>query len=101
MRTTLARVDVVGKREHRLLIGGVPLHGDLERALVALALERDDLAVDGLLVLVEEGDEVDDPAVVLELGAATVAALVDEDDLQAARQERGVAHPLLDRLEVE
>src|SRR5207237_1438398 len=43
MAAALDRVDVVGERKHRLLIGGVPLHRDLERALLALALERDDL----------------------------------------------------------
>src|SRR5260370_40844642 len=37
----LMRVDVVGEREYRLLVGGVPLHRDLEGALVALAVERD------------------------------------------------------------
>ena len=79
------RVDVVGEREHRLLVGGVPLHGHLDRALVALALEGDDLLVDRVLVLVEVGDEVDDPALVLELDPVALAALVDDRDVQAAR----------------
>ena len=53
VRAALVRVDVVGEREHRLLVGGVPLHRDLDRALVALALEEDDLLLDRVLVLVE------------------------------------------------
>ena len=44
VRAALVRVDVVGEREDRLLVGGVPLHRDLDGALVALALEEDDLA---------------------------------------------------------
>ena len=66
VRAALARVDVVGERVDRLLVGGVPLHRDLGRALLALAGEEDHLAVDGVLVLVEVGDEVLDPALVLE-----------------------------------
>ena len=83
------------------IIGGVPLHRDFERALVALALERDHLALDRVLVLVEVGDEVDDAALVLELGSVAVAALVDDRDVHPAGQKRGVTHPLLDRLEVD
>ena len=66
VRAALVRVDVVGEREDRLLVGGVPLHRDLDRALVGLALEGDHLAVDRLLVLVEVGDEVGDAALVVE-----------------------------------
>ncbi len=42
VRAALERVDVVREREHRLLVGGVPLHRDLDRALLALARKRDD-----------------------------------------------------------
>ena len=68
MAASLDRVDVVGEREDRLLVGGVPLHRDLDRALLALTLERDDLLSDRLLVPVQVLDEVDDPALVAELG---------------------------------
>src|SRR5207302_8746366 len=101
MAAALDRVDVVGERKHRLLIGGVPLHRDLERALLALALERDDLLLDRLLVAVQVRHEVDDPALVAELRAVPLAALVDDRDLQATREEGGVTHPLLERREVE
>ena len=101
MRAALDRVDVVCEREHRLLVGGVPLHRDLDRAFVALALEGDDLFLDRLLVAVQVCNEVDDPAVVLELRAVPLASLVDERDLQPAGEEGGVTHPLLERGEVE
>src|SRR5271155_3558809 len=101
VRASLTRGDVVGKRVDRLLVGGVPLHRHLGGALVALALEEDDLAVDGLLVLVEIGDEVLDAAVVLEGGRMTLAALIDYRDPQTSREEGGLAQALLERVEVE
>src|SRR5438552_3174978 len=81
VRAALARVDVVGERVNRLLVGGVPLHRDLRRALLGLAGEEDHPAVDGVLVLVEVGDEVLDAALVLEGGRVAFAALVDDRDL--------------------
>ena len=101
MRAALAGVDVVGERVDRLLVGGVPLHRDLGGAFLALAGEEDDLAVDGVLVLVQVGDEVLDPALVLELGGVALAALVDDRDPQSAREEGGLAQALLERVEVE
>ena len=92
------RVDVVREREHRLLIGAVPLHRDLDRALIALALEEDDLLLDRVLVLVDVADEILDPALVVELlGLRALAALVGDRDPQAARQERRLAQALLER----
>ena len=101
MRAALVRVDVVGERVDRLLVGGVPLHRDLDRALVALGLEEDDLLLDGLLVLVEVADEVLDAAVVVELGLGALGALVGQRDPQPAGQERGLAQALLERRELE
>ena len=66
MGAALTGVDVVGEGVHGLLVGGVPLHRDLRRALLGFAAEEHHLAVDGVLVLVEVGDEVLDPALVLE-----------------------------------
>ena len=74
------RVDVVGEGEDGLLVGAVPLHRDLDGALVGLALEEDDLLLDGLLALVEVADEVLDAAVVLELDAVAARALVGQRD---------------------
>ena len=101
VRAALVRVDVVGERVDGLLVGAVPLHRDLDGALVALALEEDDLLLDRVLVLVEVADEVLDAALVLELDAAAPAALVGERDPQAARQERRLAQALLEDREVE
>ena len=51
VRAALVRVDVVGEREDRLDVRGVPLHRDLDRPplLVGLALEVDDVLVDRVL----------------------------------------------------
>ena len=49
MRAALVRVDVVREREDRLLVGAVPLHRDLDHALVGPTLEVDDLRLDGSL----------------------------------------------------
>ena len=97
----LVRVDVVGKRENRLLVGGVPLHRDLHRALAALAREVDDLLADRLFVLVQVGDEVLDPALVAELGLVAGAALVDQRYQQPAGQERRLAQTVLERANAE
>ncbi len=101
VRATLVGVDVVGKGEHRLLVGGVPLHRDLDRALVGLSLEGDDLAVDRLFVLIEVGDEVGDAALVVERGPGALATLVDDRDAQVPGQEGRLAQTLLERVEVE
>ena len=101
MRAALVRVDVVGEGEDRLLVGGVPLHRHLERALAALALEEDDLRVQRLLVLVEVADEVLDAAFVLELDLLALGPLVAQHDVQAAGQEGRLAQPLHERVEVE
>ena len=97
VRAALVRVDVVGEREQRLLVGGVPLHRDLDLADVARVLEVDDLLVDRVAraLRVEVVHEVDDAAVVLEALEA-LAALVVEVDLQALGEERHLAEALLE-----
>src|SRR3954452_2882778 len=94
----LDRVDVVGEREDGLLVRGVPLHGDLDVARVALALEVRDVPVHRVLRLVDVADEVLDTALVVKLDAIATRALVGEDDAQAARQERRLAEALPQRL---
>jgi hypothetical protein len=96
----LTSVDVVGKGVDRLLVGGVPLHRDLDRALLGFAGEEDHLAVDCLLVLVQVGDEVLDPALVLKLLGVALAALVHDRDLQTASQESCLTQPLFECAEV-
>src|SRR4051794_14327470 len=101
VRAALVRVDVVREREDGLLIGGVPLQRDFDRALVRITLEEDHLLLDRVLAVVEVADEVLDAALVLELNAVAAAALVDERDLEAAREERRLAQALLEDREVE
>ena len=98
---SLVGVDVVGEAEDRFLVGGVPLHRDLDHAVLGLALEVDGLLVQRVLVLVEVGDEVDDSALVVEGVALAGAALVDQLDLQPAGEEGGLAQALGERLVVE
>ena len=98
VRAALMRVDVVGERQQRLLVGVVPLHGDLDLADLARVLHVDDLVVQrraGALA-VEVVDEVDDAAVVLERDLKALAALVAEVDAQALRQEGHLAEALLE-----
>ena len=101
VRAALVGVDVVGEREHRLLIGRVPLHRDLDGAIRVLVLEEDRLLVHRVLVGVEVLDEVDDAAVVLKDVALAGAALVDDLDPQAAGEKGGLAHALGERRVVE
>ena len=91
VRAPFVRVDVVGEREDGLLVGTVPLHCQLGRAALDLALEVDDVLVDRLLRLVHVRDEVPDPAGVAELLALLALALVDEGDPQPLGQEGGLA----------
>ncbi len=89
----------------------VPLHRDLDLAVLGAGLEVDDVAVDGVLRLVHVGDEVLDAALVVELDRlAAFGALVGERDAQPLRQERrlaeareqrrGVVHGLVEDLRV-
>ena len=85
MRAALVRVDVVGEREERLLVGVVPLERHLDLADVAGLLDVDDLRVERLAraLRVQVLDEVDDAALVLEARLEALAALVAEVDLEA------------------
>jgi len=100
VRAALVRVDVVGEREDRLLVGAVPLHRDLDVPLVGLALEEDDLLAERLLVLVEVGDEVLDAALEVELDLLAAGALVGERDRQAACEVGGLTQALLEDVEL-
>ena len=99
MGTTLGRVDVVGEREHGLDVGAVPLHRDLDGAVLHLALEKNDPLVDRLLGRVHVRDEVPDPALVVELMPILALSLVGDDDPQPARQECRLPQALNQRLD--
>ncbi len=100
VRAALGGVDVVGEREDGLVVRGVPLHRDLHGAVFGLVLEKDDAAVDGVLVAVDVGDEVLDAAVVLEHDALALSALVVELDAQAHGEEGRLAQALGEHAEV-
>ena len=97
VRAALGRVDVVREREDRLDVGRVPLHRDLDLAVVVLAVEVDDVLVDRVLARVHVRDEVADPALVVELLGLPARPLVAEHDPQAAREERRLAQALDER----
>ena len=101
VRAALDRVDVVGEGEDGLLVRGVPLHRHFDGALVGVALEIDDVLVDRVLRLVDVRDEVADAALVVELDGLAVRALVDELDVEALGEERGLAQALGDRRRVD
>src|SRR4051812_5409947 len=98
VRAALVRVDVVGEREQRLLVGVVPLQGDLDLADLLRVLDVDDGRMQRLAraLAVQVADEVDDAALVLEARLEALAALVAEVDLQALREERHLAEALLE-----
>ncbi len=97
MGATLGRVDVVREREDGFDVRGVPLHGHLDLAVVGVALEENDVLVDGVLRVVDVRDEVADAALVVELLGLAPCPLVAQDDPQAAREKRGLAEPLRER----
>ena len=94
VRAALGRVDVVREREHRLDVRRVPLHRDLDGALLVLALEVDDVLVHRVLRLVDVRDEVADAALVVELLGRARRPLVAQHDPERARQEGGLAQAL-------
>ena len=89
------RVDVVGERVDGLLVGRVPLHRDLDVALLVLAFEVGDALVDRVLGGVDVRHEISDPTLVMELDGLTAGAFVSQDDVQTAGQKRRLAEPLL------
>ena len=94
MRAALVRVDVVGEREHGLDVFRVPLHRDLDLALVVGPFEVDDVLVHGVFGLVDVTDEVANAALVEELLGRAAGALVGEDDPQPAGEERRLTEAL-------
>ena len=94
VRAALGGVDVVREGEDRLDVRGVPLHRDLDVALVVLALEVDDVLVHRVLRLVDERDEVLDAALVVELLRRPGRPLVAQHDPERAREEGRLAQVL-------
>ena len=101
VRAALVRVDVVRERVHRRLVAVVPLHRDLDGAVLGLALERDLRLVRGRAVLVDVPHVVGEAVLGVELDHAVLGALVDQRQPQAAREERHLALARLEHLEVD
>ena len=107
MRSAVHRIDVVRKREHRLRVSVVILQRNLHRDVIALGLHVDRLVVQHLLALVEVLDELRDAADVLELlrpsphPLRSVVRSSVSVNLQSLVQERQLAQPLRQRVEVE
>ena len=100
VRAAFASVDVIGEREHALLVAVVVLERDLDLDVAARALEVQHLRMDGRLVLVQVLDELDDAALVEE-GVGALVALVLDDDLEAAVEEGQLPQPVRERVEGE
>ena len=101
VRAALVRVDVVRERVHRRLVAVVPLHRDLDDAVLGLALERDLRLVRGRAVLVDVPHVVGEAVLGVELDDVVLGALVDQRQPQAARQEGHLALARLEHLEVD
>ena len=101
VRAALVRVDVVRERVHRLGVGAVPLHRDLDVALLARAGEGDDVRVRGVLRRVDVAHVVGDAALVAERLVTLAAALVDQLEAEAGGQERHLAHARGEHVELE
>ena len=102
MGAAVALRDVVGKAQHRLVIGVGPLHRDLDDDAVALAADRDRRRVQRLLRAVEIVHEGFEPAVVMERhGLRLGAAQIGQHQGDAAVQKGELAQPVLQGREVE
>jgi len=96
----LGRVDAVGVGKYVLAVGVVVLDGDLGDAVLLFAFDVDRPLVQDALVLVDELDEGDDAALVVELGLLVVS-LVDEDDADPLVQEGELPHAVREDVEAE
>ncbi len=101
VRAALVRVDVVGEGEDLGLVARVPLHRDLDVAVGGDVVDADDVLVDGAERRVDVPHEVGDAALVVEALRPRLAALVDERQAEAGREEGHLAHALGQRLELE
>ncbi len=106
MRAAIDGVDVVREAEHRFAIGIVVLqrhfHGQHAVRQIALAFDENRLVVQHAFAFIQVLDELGDAADELELGnARRILALVGQRDFQALVQERQLAQPRGQGVEVE
>ena len=110
VHAALDGADVVGKGDHALGVGGVPLDGHLDLAgllyrgaLLGRAGQVDGIleAIGHSLALVQELDEVDDAAGVAELlDLGLHRTLVAQDDLEVLVEERRLLQAVVQDVEV-
>src|SRR5690606_25843108 len=102
MGATVALRDVVGKGQHRLVVGIVPPHGYLYRNAVFLARNRNRLGDQRFLGAINIFDELDDAALVEEfLYLCIRVASIGKNDANTGIQEGEFAQATLKRFEVE
>src|SRR5579862_7631062 len=102
MRAAVALRDVVRKAQHRLVIGIGPLHRDLDKNAVLLALDRNRRRMQRLFRAVEIVDKSFQPAVVMEGGGLWLdPAQIGQFERDPAIEEGQFAQPVLQRREVE
>ena len=96
--SALVGVDVVDEGKDRLAVPRVVLEGQLDDDVVLLRLEQDRARIEDFLVLIEELDEFDDPALVLKL-VALGDPFVRDGDPDAPVEEGQLPEPLGQDLE--
>ena len=93
MHAALRRVHIVGKGDHDLVVPVVILHGHLGHGVLPGAGHVDDLLVQGLLVPVDEGDELPDAPLIAHIVLLLHArAQVGGADAQAGVEEGLLPH---------
>ena len=84
MHAALGGMHVVGKGDHHLVIPVVILHGHLGHGVLPGAGHIDDIAVQGVLIPVDPGDELPDAALIAHVVLLLLAgAQVHRLDAQA------------------
>ncbi len=99
VRPAVDVLDRVREAVDVLAVSVVPLHRDLDLFAVLLLDDRDRIVVNRRLVLVQVPHERDDPALVVEL-VLLLGPLVEDPDANPGVQERQLAQPLRERLEI-
>ena len=94
MHTALGRVDIIRKRDQRLVIAVGILQRDLGLRVVLRAGHVHDLGMQLGLVAVVPADELADAALVAHgVGRAVLGALIGDRNMQTGIQERLLPHP--------
>jgi hypothetical protein len=102
VRAAVALRDVVGERQDVLVIAVVPFQRDVDRDVVAAAVNRDRVRDERCLGAVEPLHERRDAAFIIEvMFLALVMAFVSQDNADARIEKRQLAVAMLEPVEVE